>query len=114
MLLWMLFKPQYLQTFSLSRKYRNTWALSVSFSMGALLNAFLSLSCTQEDINITQEQGRVHIMGQTLKEKKGLLRNWILRDHGPGVRRGGGGEKGMERRRKGRELAPCIWFIFVI
>jgi hypothetical protein len=37
-----------------------------------------------EDINITQEQGRVHIMGQTLKEKKGLLRNWILRDHGPG------------------------------
>ena len=72
--------------------------------MGALLNAFLSLSCTQEDINITQEQGRVHIMGQTLKEKKGLLRNWILRDHGPGVRRGGGGEKGMERRRKGREL----------
>ena len=39
----------------------------------------------QEDINITQESGRSHIMKQTVKEKKGLLRAWILRDHGPGV-----------------------------
>ena len=46
----------------------------------------LSLSLSlQEDINITQESGRSHIMKQTLKEKKGLLRAWILRDHGPGV-----------------------------
>jgi hypothetical protein len=42
------------------------------------------LQAMLEDINITQESGRVHIMGQTLKEKKGLLRAWILRDHGPG------------------------------
>ena len=75
--------------------------LNVSYSL------LFRLSCTQEDINITQESGRVHIMGQTLKEKKGLLRAWILRDHGPGVRRGGGGKKGMERRRMGREL-PTI------
>ena len=33
-------------------------------------------------------------MGQTLKEKKGLLRAWILRDHGPGVRKRGEGERG--------------------
>ena len=51
---------------------------------GVTIYRSLSL-CQQEDINITQESGRSHIMGQTLKEKKGLLRAWILRDIRPGV-----------------------------
>ena len=37
----------------------------------------------QEDINVTSEVGRQHILGQSLLEKKGLLRAWILRDHRP-------------------------------
>lgn len=35
----------------------------------------------QEDINVTTEVGRQHILGQTIEEKKRLLKNWILRDH---------------------------------
>ena len=52
---------------------------------------FISVSCEifflQEDINVTNEVGRQHILGQRLHEKRGLLRAWILRDHRPlGVR----------------------------
>lgn len=37
----------------------------------------------QEDINVTSEVGRQHILGQGLADKRELLRAWILRDHRP-------------------------------
>jgi hypothetical protein len=42
-----------------------------------------------EDINITSEVGRQHILGQTVEEKKRLLKNWILRDHHSRANRAG-------------------------
>ena len=40
----------------------------------------------QEDINVTTEVGRQHILRQSTEEKKRLLKNWVLRDHQSAVR----------------------------
>lgn len=37
----------------------------------------------QEDINVTSEVGRQHILGQGFNDKKELIRAWIRRDHRP-------------------------------
>ena len=48
---------------------------------------FLFVLILQEDINVTSEAGRQHIFGQSLHDKRELIRGWILRDHRPlGVR----------------------------
>jgi len=41
------------------------------------------LQAMLEDINVTSEVGRQHILGQGLADKRELLRAWILRDHRP-------------------------------
>ena len=56
------------------------WQLTETESLLIVIACCCSL---QEDINVTSEVGRQHILGQSLQEKKGLLRAWILRDHRP-------------------------------
>ena len=59
--------------------------ISVRFHKQNLILAIpyplFTVVCLQEDINVTTEVGRQHILGQTIEEKKRLLKNWILRDH---------------------------------
>ena len=63
----------------------NVWCVMLVRSSMSVL---LSLHCLQEDINVTSEAGRQHIFGQSLHDKRELIRGWILRDHRPvGVRK---------------------------
>ena len=41
------------------------------------------LLALQEDINVTSDVGRQHILGQSLHDRRELIRAWIRRDHRP-------------------------------